>query len=108
MQDIEFDLNAREIVLSQPLFSGQCDFSVTQNPSCQNGGSILYSRAANPLSPMVGIGIIEIIGGNASKAALEMNRWLSQVKGDGATLAKWTSSNEQGNNIGIDIKQDYL
>jgi hypothetical protein len=108
MQDIEFDITVREVVLVAPLFSGNFDFALIQNPSVQNGGNILYSRCANPLAPMIGIGILEIIGANGSKAALEMNRWQAMTKNDGATIVKWTATNEPGNNIDIDIKQDYL
>jgi len=102
MQDIWFDIVAREIVLQNN------DFELTTNPSVQNGGNVLYSRAANPLAPMVGIGILEIIGGNGSKAAYEMNRWQAQMITDGATLAVWTATNEPGNNIEISTEQSYL
>jgi hypothetical protein len=108
MLDIEFDITTREVVTTAPPFSGNFDFATTDNPSVQNGGNILYSRCANPLAPMIGIGILEVMGSNNSKVAYEMNRWQAMTTNDGAVLAKWTATNTGGNNTGIDIKQDYL
>jgi hypothetical protein len=102
MYDIAFDITTREIIMKGN------DFFTTINPSNQNGGNILYSRCANPLAPMTGIGILEIIGANGSKAAFEMNRWQAQTLNDGATIAKWKSSPLPDNDIAIDIKQSYL
>lgn len=102
MLDINFDITTREIVMKNN------DFTTTENPSVQNGGNILYSRCANSLQPMTGIGILEIIGANGSKAAFEMNRWQAQTLNDGATIAKWASKMLPGNDIAIDIKQSYL
>lgn len=91
MNDIKFDVVTREIVMKNN------DFDLTDNPSVQNGGIIMYSSCANPEKPMVGIGILEIIGANGSKEAYEMNRWQAQVKADGATIASWQSKqNNQG------------
>lgn len=85
MIDIEFDIRTREIVFKDN------DFKLTKNPSVQNGGIILYSSCANPLAPMVGIGILEVIGGNMTKGTFEMNRWQAQALNDGATIASWSA-----------------
>lgn len=69
------------------------DFGLTQNPSVQNGGILLYGRCFSPLEPMFGIGLIpEIINGPAPALAYEENRWVSQATIDGATIAKWSST----------------
>lgn len=84
MLDLKFDIVTRELVMENN------DFVATSNPSAQYGGVILKSRAAHIANPMLGIGIEEVIGGNAFKLASEMNRWQQQVKADSATLAKWS------------------
>ena len=86
MNDLVFDIVARELVM----LSG--DFTTTSNPSVQNGGIIEESRCAFISNPMLGIGLEDIINANAGKAAYEMNRWQSQCKSDGATLAKWNAT----------------
>lgn len=87
MQDLQFDIVTRELVMKNN------DFVLTANPSVQNGGNLLYSRGANPLLPMFGIGLIpEIIEGNPKVLTYEMNRWKFQAIQDGATLAEWTAT----------------
>lgn len=86
MNDLEFDIVTRELVMVKG------DFATTTNPSVQNGGSILYSRGANPLAPMIGIGLIpEVIEGTPKVLTYELNRWQSMAYADGATLAQWTA-----------------
>lgn len=81
--DILFDISTREIVFKNN------DFATTKNPSVQNGGILLYGKGVNALSPMLGIGILEIINGNMTNGAFELNRWQAQAKLDGATIAAW-------------------
>lgn len=90
MNDITFDIVNREIVLKNN------DFEQTVNPSVQNGGILLYSRCANPVLPILGIGILEVINAGMSKVAYELNRWQSQAKDDGATIAGWKSNPVNG------------
>lgn len=102
MTDIEFDITTREIVLAE-----DDDFSVIENPSVQNGGIIQYSRCAFVNNPMLGIGMEQIINSNDISAAYEMNRWQSQCKNDGATIAKW-SGTTNGNNLVVKTQISYL
>lgn len=81
MEDILFDIITREID-----FSGNgpsSDFELTQNPSVQNGGNIMYSRAANVEKPIFGIAVEQFINGNMTNAARELARWQQQVVADG-------------------------
>lgn len=102
MQDLQFDIVTRELVMDKN------DFVITKNPSIQNGGNLLYSRGANPLLPMYGIGLIpEVIEGNAKVLTYEMNRWKFQAVQDGATLAQWTATPGQRNSS-TEIDISYL
>lgn len=85
MTDIEFDVINREIVLA-----GNGDFSVTANPSVQNGGIILLSRCGIINSPMLGVGLEDVINAPTSKTAYELNRWQNQCVQDGATVAQYS------------------
>ena len=88
--DILFDITTREIVFKNN------DFETTENASVQNGGILLYSKAANPLVPMNGVGILDVINGDMSNATFELNRWQTQAKNDGATIATWTAEPKNG------------
>ena len=107
--DIQFDPVAREIVLTAPLGSASMDMVTTVNPSVQNGAILQYSRCTNLVYPMFGIGMEQVFGSDMSILAFEMNRWKTQAKQDGATLAKWTSSILSGiNNFLVAIQISYL
>ena len=95
MEDISFDITIREIQFVDG--TPASDFLLTGNPSVQNGGNVLLSRGANPLLPMFGIDVLQVIGGPASVLTTQMNRWKNQAILDGATLAKWSvaSNNPQ-------------
>jgi hypothetical protein len=99
MKDLQFDIITREIVMVNN------DFATTKNPSIQNGGILLYSKGANPLLPLFGIGLIpEVIEGNAKVLTYEMNRWKFQAVQDGATLAQWSAiPGARNTNTEIDI-----
>lgn len=103
MLDIKFDIATREIVIKDN------DFALTDNPSVQNGGIIEVSKGANPLQPMLGIGLLPgIIGGPVRRLTFEMNRWRSQVVNDGATLAVWIPGPMIGKNAKVETKISYL
>ena len=108
MYDIEFDITARDIVLTAPLFSGVEDFATTNNPSAQNLGNLLFSRCSNTTWPMVGIGMEEVIGSDLTKTAYEMNRWKAQAILDGATVAKWTALTVPPNTVDVLVEGSYL
>jgi hypothetical protein len=102
VQDIEFDIVTREIVLKNN------DFSLQTNPSVQNGGISLYSRADNLRFPMFGIGAEDMINANMSKVAFEMNRWKVMVSNDGAIIARWSAVQLAGSQVGINTEISYL
>ncbi len=102
MKCLQFDVKTREVVRRNN------DFVLTDNPSQQNAGIILFSKGAFPLNPMLGIGLIpQVINGPAPVFTFEMNRWQFQVINDGATLARW--SNKFVNNEAIlNLNISYL
>lgn len=87
MNDIRFNIATREIDFTPD----GSDFAVTSNPSVQNGGILLYSLGAFPLTPMLGVGLVpQVINGARRDFIYCLNRWQQQGYQDGATLAKWT------------------
>lgn len=89
MLDILFDIAKRDVVLQNG------DFVKTTSPSAQNGSLILTSRCAYVASPLLGIGILDLLNSNGSKVIYEMNRWKQQVKDDGGR-ATWSTDNKTG------------
>jgi hypothetical protein len=106
VNDIKFDIVTREIVMQNN------DFALQSNPSVQNGGIALYSRADNLRFPMFGIGAEDMINSDMTKVAYEMNRWKVMVSNDGATIARWSAapmvSIEGGNDVAIQTEISYL
>lgn len=100
MNDILFDVVTREMVMQNN------DFAITSNPSIQNGGIIQYSRCSFLSTPMLGIGMEDLINSATVKTAYEMNRWQQQCKQDTATIAKWTAT-QTGQVIKINIQISY-
>ena len=91
MMDVLFDIVARDIVMTGNGETG--DFSVTENPSVQNGGILLRSKVAVLNSPMAGIGLPEqVMGSHPSVVTAELNRWKGMCSRDGATIAKYNAS----------------
>lgn len=108
MNDILFDIITREIVLTDSLFTTDLDFKTTDNPSVQNGGICLFGRCINLSYPMFGIGMEEPMGANMNKMAYELNRWQTQVKNDGATVATWKAVYIQPNKADFETDISYL
>jgi len=106
MQDIAFDIISREIMMSGSGDAG--DFSLTDNCSVQNGGILLYSRAAILTNPMIGIGMEQMINSNQTNASFEMNRWQAQARKDGATLATWSGKTNDNGEFITNINISYL
>ena len=100
MFDLKFDIVTREIAWQNN------DFVIEENPSEQNGGIILYSRAAIIQSPISGIGLEQVINSGLNKTTYEMNRWQQQVKQDGASVATWSATTE-GNEVKINTTVSY-
>lgn len=84
--DIVFDPILRDIV-----FAPDGDFATTDNPSTQNGTILLEARCMNILQPQFGIGFnSQVLGGDTSQAAFQLNRWVSQISQDnGNGRASW-------------------
>jgi hypothetical protein len=101
MYDLFFDINKRDLVIENG------DFSMTSNPSVQNGAILKEARAFSASNPVWGIGLMEAINAPVSKMAYEMNRWADQAKKDGATIARYTLAND-GKETTIDIEVSYL
>lgn len=97
-----FDIMTREIVMKAN------DFALQVNPSVQNGGIALYSRADNLRFPMFGVGVEDMMNSNMSKVAFEMNRWKAMVSNDGATIARWSAAPFSGNQVAITTDTSYL
>lgn len=102
MLDIQFDITTREIVMKNN------DFALQSNPSVQNGGIALYSRADILSAPMFGIGVEDMMNADMTKVAFEMNRWKTMVSNDGAVIARWTAVPLAGNEVGISQEISYV
>lgn len=88
MYDLFFDINMRDLSIENG------DFSMTDNPSVQNGSIIKEARAFSPNAPAWGKGLMESINSPVSVLNYEMNLWEDQVKRDGAVLAKFEIKNK--------------
>ena len=100
MQDLQFDIINRELVMNGG------DFVATSDRSAQNGGILLRARATNAARPDFGIGIEEVMNSDMTKLTFEMNRWKQMAKNDGATLANWKAVNT-GASFGLSYQVSY-
>lgn len=90
--DIIFDPILRDLV-----FAPDGDFATTDNPSTQNGTILLEARCMNILQPQFGIGFnSQVLGGDTSQAAFQLNRWTAMVRADGG-VANWKRKNNPPN-----------
>lgn len=90
MGDLTFDSSKRDLVISNG------DFVTQDNPSVQNGAIIRDAHCFSLRFPIFGIGLQRVISSTISTINFEMNRWVSQVKSDGATKADFTIELEDG------------
>ena|ERR1700723_1987970 len=69
---------------------GELAFVETQSQlSTQNGTVLLLARCMNVLAPAAGVGYqSQILGNDVAQAALQLNRWTSQVSADNGA-ASW-------------------
>jgi hypothetical protein len=65
------------------------------NPSTSNGGIIAYSSGAFVSNPVLGVGILRIIGSSLSSVNFEMNRWAKQCYDDGAKVATYIINSDK-------------
>jgi hypothetical protein len=86
MKDIGFNIDIMEINVVDG------DFGVTDNPSTQNGGLILYTKNIVLRRPLLGVGIINSMQGNQQDVIRELNRWKAQAMQDGAKTANYTKT----------------
>jgi hypothetical protein len=91
VKDIAYDITALDAILT-----AEGDFAVTDNPSTQNGGIILQARGFNRSNLLLGIGLSEVHGEDITEFATQMNRWQTQVTGDGGQAA-WSYDPNSGN-----------
>ncbi len=84
MTDILFDAEKREIVIENG------DFKLTDNPSVQNGARIRDCKCVSLRFPTFGIGLPSLMNTDATRINFEMERWVKQVRDDGATKASFT------------------
>jgi len=81
MGDLQFDPETRDAVITNG------DFTFIANPSVQNGAIIRDAHCFSLRFPIFGIGLQRIINSPIDRINFEMNRWVQQVKQDGATKA---------------------
>ena len=99
MKDLFWDVNTRDLVIENG------DFKMTDNPSVQNATIMKESRCFSVNYPAWGIGLMESINSPVQVLVYEMNRWVDQVKKDGAQIAKFDIKNANSvSNIDIEIK----
>ena len=84
MGDLKFDPETRDLVIQNG------DFVLETNPSVQNGAIIRDAHCFSLRNPIYGIGLQRIINSPVPVINFEMNRWVTQVKADGATKASFT------------------
>lgn len=104
MQDIYFNTVTREISIKNG------DIVLTDNPSEQNGGILLYAKGFNLSFPLLGVGINDVINAGAgTDAVFELNRWKQQALNDGATGAEWKKlPGSDTRTLSFEIDIDYL
>lgn len=91
MGDLQFDPETRDAVILKG------DFVFTNNPSVQNGAIIRDAHCFSLRFPIYGIGLQRIINSPVDRINFEMNRWITQVKTDGAKKANFTIDPIDGN-----------
>jgi hypothetical protein len=84
MGDLQFDPATRDAIITNG------DFTFIADPSVQNGAVIRDAHCFSLRFPIFGIGLQRIINSPIDKINFEMNRWVQQVKQDGASKATFT------------------
>lgn len=88
-------------------FTSDGNLEINENCSTQNGSVLLEGRAFNIAQPLAGIGFnSQILGGPRSEAALQLNRWVSQVQADGGN-ATWQSLPSNGQDFNFNASVNY-
>ena len=97
--DILWDISARDLTIENG------DFVLQSNSSAVNGGVIKECDIVDPTNPYYGIGLSDAINAPVDVATFQMNRWISQVKRDGAVMANFSITNKDNiTNIAINIQ----
>jgi hypothetical protein len=84
MGDLMFSPETRDLVIENG------DFVIIDDPSVQNGAVIRDAHCFSLRLPIYGIGMQGMLNAPVNTINYEMNRWVSQVKTDGATKANFT------------------
>ena len=85
MGDLQYNPQTRDLVITKG------DFTMTDNPSVQNGAIIRDAHCFSLRFPVYGIGLQRVINAPLQVINYEMNRWVTQVKSDGAKKATFTA-----------------
>jgi hypothetical protein len=85
MGDLKFNPETRDLVIENG------DFVIEKNTSVQNGAIIRDAHCFSLRFPIYGIGLQRIINAPLQVINYEMNRWVTQVKNDGAKKATFTA-----------------
>lgn len=89
-------------------FAPDGDFATTDNPSTQNGTIMLEARCMNILFPTFGIGFnSQVLGGNTSQAAFQLNRWVSQIRADSGAGSWKRKANPPGVQFDFECEVSY-
>ncbi len=102
--DIGFDPINREL-----LFNSDGSIAETPNASVQNGAILLEGRVFNISQPQAGIGFnSQVQGGPKSQAALQLNRWVSQVQSDNGVASWQQKPTPPGQDFDFNASVKYL
>jgi hypothetical protein len=102
MTDLAYNIETMELSIKDG------DFVLSSNLSEQNGSLFLYTKNCNLYFPLAGVGIgQQTVNSGSTVLASELNRWQSQVKGDGAKNANWSQSEDEDGNLVFQTSCEY-
>lgn len=82
--------------------------STTTVPSAQRAGIILEARCFNVYQPQFGIGFNnQVLGGNTSQAAFQLNRTISQIISDKGSATWKTLPNPENVQFNFSLEANY-
>jgi len=82
--------------------------TTTTVPSAQRAGIILEARCFNVYQPQFGIGFNnQVLGGNTSQAAFQLNRCISQIAADKGSASWQTLPNPENVQFDFSLTANY-